>query len=664
MAKKSLQELKTIIADFKALAMSMSSGVGSGHVGGAMSSAEYIIAGWFSKLNIPDVVGGPGWEDRDRFFVGQGHITPGVYSLLVQKGYYKWQDTAGYRKYGSPFQGHPDRNLLKGWEMSSGSLGQALGVAVGCALAAKLAGKSYRVATLNSDGELQEGSMWEAIMLAGAQKLDNLVTFIDYNRIQNYNRIEQTADIHPLTDKFRAFNWDVIEINGNDLEQVLDAYDKALVPGKGKPTVIIGHTKIGNGVSFMYDKVDYHSKAPPREDLPKGIQELGSNFPHQEYLKLADEYGKKVAGELNAKMPKFSRDYGWNKEGDMMKTTLVWTGEGISAAMRTCMDKNPKVMVCTDDSHKLIGLNDKDMVKYKASNQYIDVGCAEQNMAVVSAGLAKEGFIPMGNGYTGFCIGRAYDHIRTSILTTNFNVKYFPTEGLLGGDGLLHEGLEGIALTYYLPNWHVSFPCDNIEARKASITAISEINGPVVTFQERAPKPSVTKEETPYKFGVANIIRYRGRQAQFADAFETKLSTEWKPEKADLAIIACSSMVAEAMRAAYILKEEKGIETIVVNLHTIKPLDKAGIIKAVQGVKAVITHEQHAKGGLGNIIAGVILEGGLSNVPKLKMIGIENAFGQTAKPWELIQHYGLTAEHVATTALDVLGVKANAPVPA
>ena len=187
----------------------------------------------------------------------------------------------GYRKYASPFQGHPDATLLKGWDMSSGSLGQALGVAVGCALAGKLSGKSYRVATLNSDGELQEGSMWEAIMFAGARKLDNLVTFFDYNRIQNYNRIEQTAELEPLTDKLRAFNWDVIEINGNDLQQVLDAYDKALVPGKGKPTAIVGHTKIGNGVSFMYDK--WLPFKAPRENCPRG-RGSWQQVPYQEFL--------------------------------------------------------------------------------------------------------------------------------------------------------------------------------------------------------------------------------------------------------------------------------------------------------------------------------------------------------------------------------------------
>ena len=641
-------ELKEMIKTFKAHAMTLSAAAGKGHVGGAMSSAEWIITSWFDKLNID-----PQSEDRDRFFIGQGHISPGIAALLSMKGYYSLEETASYRRFGSPFQAHPDINL-KGWEMCSGSLGQALGVAVGCAIAAKIRGKNHWIVTLNSDGELMEGSMWEAILYAGAHGLDNLVTFFDFNRIQNYSRIDDTNELEPLADKLRAFNWEVVEINGNDIDQVLEVYDKALVPGRGKPFAIVGHTKLGKGVSFMEDVVVFHSKAPARDKLAGGFKELGVEFPHEEVLKFHDDYTAKVAQELNDKDPKFSKDYSWNS-GDDMEIESVWTGIGITESFKACMDSDPNVIVCTDDSHKLIGLTDDDKKHYTETKQYVDVGCAEQTMATVAAGLAKEGFIPLTQGYTCFSMGRAYDHIRTSIAFPNFNVKYFPTEGLLGGDGAMHESLEGITLAYYLPNMRLQWPADVNEARRATKTAIHEIKGPIATLQERAPKPVITKEDTPYEHSVANIIRFTGRKPQFVDAFETVLSTEWKAQSADVAIIACGSQVSEAMRAAVILKEEKGIDVTVVNLHTIKPLDTDGMLKAVKGTRAVIATSQDHEGALGNIVAGALLEGGLDNGQKFKKMGVNDQFGQTAKPFELVQHYGLTAEHMAETAIGLLG---------
>ena len=643
----SVEELKELVKRFKAHAMTLSSAAGAGHVGGAMSSAEWLISSWFDKLDM-----NPGSNNRDRFFIGQGHITPGIAALLHMHGHYTLEETASYRRYASPFQAHPDINL-KGWDMCSGSLGQALGVAVGCALAAKIRGDKHRIVTLNSDGELMEGSMWEAIMFAGSQKLDNLTTFFDFNRIQNYSRIDDTNELEPLADKLRAFNWEVVEVEGNDIEAVLEAYDKALKPGRDKPFAIIGHTKIGRGVDYMEDVVAYHSKAPAREQLADGINQLGVEFPHEEVLKMHDEYTARMGEELNAKDPKFSKDYSWNI-GDDMQVEQVWTGIGITESFRSCMDSDPNVIVCTDDSHKLIGLTDDDKKKYSERNQYTDVGCAEQNMATVSAGLAKEGFIPLTQGYTCFSMGRAYDHIRTSICFPEFNVKYFPTEGLLGGDGAMHESLEGITLGYYLPNMRVQWPADVNEARKATKAAIHGVVGPIATLQERAPKPVVTSESTPYEHGIANIIRFTGRQNNFADAFETKLSSDWSSENADVAIIACGSQVSEAMRAAVILKEEKDIDTTVVNLHTIKPLDTDGLIKATKDVKAVIVTSQDHEGALGNIVAGTLLECGLDNGQKFKKMGVNNEFGQTAKPYELVQHYGLTAEHIAEAAIGLL----------
>ena len=272
--------------------------------------------------------------------------------------------------------------------------------------------------------------------------------------------------------------------------------------------------------------------------------------------------------------------------------------------------------------------------------------------------MAKEGFTPITNGYATFALGRAYDQIRVSVAHPRSNVKYFPTEGLLGGDGPFHEGLESVALGYYLPHMQVQWPCDNVEANKATLAAIRDVDGPIITLQERAPKPVVTNADTPYQYGIANIISFTGRQPNFADSFETCLSTDWSGTQADIAIVAIGSQVAEAMRAAVILKETNNLEATVVNLHTLKPLDRQGVLKAVQGCRGILTVAQQQKTVLGNIVAGVILEGGLKNAPnldKLVMMGIDDGYGGTGKHNELIQHFGLTAEHIALAALELLG---------
>ena len=645
------EQLNELINDFKALTLTMSAAAGSGHVGGALSGAESLVTVWFEKFNV-DIDN----QDRDRFFLGPMHFTPGIYALLVKKGYYDWEETVGYRRIGSPFEGHPNTSRIKGWELSGGSLGQALGVAVGSAMAAKIRNKKHWIVTHNSDGELQEGSMWESIMYAGTHDLDNLISYFDINRIQSYNRIEECSEVEPVVDKFKSFHWNVIEVKGNDIEEVGTAYDKAKALKNGKPTAIIGHTVIGNGVSFLEDKVSSHNKSPARETIPQALAELGTSFPHEEFFKLADEHQARMTRELNASLPDMGQDFGWNSGNDM-QVEEVWSGLGISEGFRNCMDNNPNVVAVTQDSYKLIGFTDDDKAKYSKTNQFFDVGVAEQNMSLVSAGLAKEGFIPITNGYATFALGRAYDQIRVSVAHARYNVKYFPTEGLLGGDGPFHECLESVALGYYLPHMQVQWPCDSIEANKATLTAIRDIKGPVITLQERGPKPVVTKEKTPYQYGIANIIRYTGKQPNFVDAFKTRLSTKWPEVEADIVIVAIGSQVAEAMRAAVILKETKDLETTVVNLHTLKPLDKQGILKAVQGCKGILTVAQQQKTILGNIVAGTVLEAGLKNMPtldRLVMMGIDDGYGSTGKHNELTQHFGLTGEHIAAEALDLL----------
>ena len=197
---------------------------------------------------------------------------------------------------------------------------------------------------------------------------------------------------------------------------------------------------------------------------------------------------------------------------------------------------------------------------------------------------------------------------------------------------------------------HIAVPCDSVEVEKAT-KAIASISGPAIVRYAREATLVVTCEDTPYKFGIANTIRYRGERENFIEAFEIKLSTEYESEDEDLSIAACGPMVPEAMRAAYILKEEYGIEARIINLHTVKPIDREALVKAAEETGIIITAEEHQVGGFGNVVAGVIAQGKKYNTPLLMdMVRVPDRFGESGAPWELMKVFGLTAEHIAQRA--------------
>lgn len=270
-------------------------------------------------------------------------------------------------------------------------------------------------------------------------------------------------------------------------------------------------------------------------------------------------------------------------------------------------------------------------------------------MTLVASGLAKEGKIPFIGSYGVFVTGRNWDQLRTTVCYNNYNVKIADAHAgiSVGEDGATHQALEDISNLYYLPNMHLAIPCDAIETEKAT-QAIASIHGPAVVRYAREATPLVTTSDTPYQFGLANVIRYRSEKKNFMEDFQTKLSPDYVSEGEDLTLIACGPMVAEAMRAAYILKEEYNLESRILNIHTLKPIDKQAILKAAEDTNLIISIEEHQVGGFGNIIAGVIAQHKKYSTPLLMdMIGIEDRFGESGSPWELTKIFGLTAEHIA-----------------
>lgn len=243
----------------------------SGHPGGSLSCADILAVLYFNQMNIDSE--NPNAKGRDRFVLSKGHCAPALYATLARKGYFDKELLKGFRKVESNLQGHPDMKKVPGVDMSTGSLGQGLSAAVGMAISSKMEHEGYRVYCLLGDGELEEGQVWEAAMSASKNKLDNLCAIVDYNTLQIDGNVEEVAGLIDIKEKFESFGFNVIEVNGHDIEALIHAFNSAKHQ-KNMPSVIIAHTIKGKGVSFMEGKAEWHGKAPNQEQYEEAINEL------------------------------------------------------------------------------------------------------------------------------------------------------------------------------------------------------------------------------------------------------------------------------------------------------------------------------------------------------------------------------------------------------
>jgi transketolase len=633
----------------------------SGHAGGTLSAMDLTAALYLKVANLDPE--NPDWETRDRILWSTGHKAPNLYLGLAMAGAYPPEDVALLRRLGSQFQGHPHWLKLRAAEASTGSLGQGLSLGVGIAMAAKLDGKGYRVYVMNGDGELQEGSIWEAAMAAGHYRLDNLVSIVDKNRLQIDGWVRDVMDIDPLAEKLRAFGWHVVELDGHDMAAILAAFDEA-ARTKGKPTALLAHTVKGKGVDFMEDQASWHGKAPTFEEAKRGLAQLGllERIDLEGMAKRAEAYQKKVDADLDAKTPRFRKDYWWNAQ-PRMKVEMEPTRLGYGRALEE-HGADPRVVCLGADISGSITIS-KFYEKHperaprgRELSRFISVGIAEQNATTIAAGLAKEGKIPTFGTYGVFAVGRNLDQIRTTVAYGELNVLIAGAHGgvSVGPDGATHQALEDLFNVGGIPGMTVVVPCDALETKRATQALLFEVRGPKYLRFAREATPVVTTPETPFQIGAANVLRLREIRPRMIDAFETILASDYRDEGEKVAIVACGPMVPEAMRAAWILREERGWETRVVNLHTLKPLDERAVLRAARECAVVITAEEHQVGGLANPVAATILRNlGGGPAPRFGTIGVQDRFGESGAPWELVREFGVSAEHIAAKAIALLG---------
>jgi transketolase len=654
----SIEELKSAANLMRGYNLAALCAAGSGHAGGTLSIMDITAALYLHIANHDPE--NPCWDDRDRIIWSTGHKAPSLYLGLAFAGFCPLEDVVLLRKLYSPYQGHPHWLKLPGVEVSTGSLGQGLSIAVGMALAARLNSKQHKVFCIMGDGEQQEGSVWEAAMEAAHHKLDNVIGIVDCNRLQIDGKVCEVMNVEPLDEKYRAFGWEVIRCDGHQMEQVVDAFEKAKTI-VAKPTVILAQTVKGKSVSFMEDVAGWHGKSPTLEELEKALAELGltSAIPVQQLLEKAKTFQADVDRKLEAGMPKFHQNYWWNAAPEMkvkMEPTRMGFGQSLAE------NGGDSRIVCLGlDISGSITISQFYANKPQRQDRWITMGIAEQSATAAAAGLAKEGKLPVFGTYATFAAARNLDQIRTSICYGNFNVFIAGAHGgvSVGPDGATHQALEDLFAMCGLPNMSVVVPCDAVETKKATTHMLLKHVGPKYVRFAREATPIVTDAATPFVFGKANVIRLRREMPNFLEAFQTVLAENYQSEGEDLTIIACGPMVPEALRAAWILKNDFAYETRVINMHTLKPIDEAAIVRAARETGVVITAEEHQIGALAWRVSSVITESEkLYGSPVITgAIGVKDRFGDSGAPWELVKEFEVSAEHIADKAVHLMGIK-------
>jgi transketolase len=650
-----LQEAANLMRGYDMVALCAA---GSGHAGGTLSIMD-ITAALYLHVARHDP-SNPTWRDRDRIVWSAGHKAPSLYLGLAFAGFCPLEDVVTLRKLGSPFQGHPHWTKLPGVEVSTGSLGQGLSISVGMALAARLDGKHHKIYCLMGDGEQQEGQVWEAAMEAAHFHLDNLIAVIDCNRLQIDGWVKDVMQVEPLADKYSSFGWKVMRVNGHDMGEIVNALNEARV-AEGKPVVILADTVKGKGVSFMENQAGWHGKVPNRDELAAALRDLGLTelLPVEQLLDRAKNYQAGVERKLEAIMPHFSRNYWWNAS-DMMKAAMEPTRKGLGQAL-AAIGGDERVVCLGLDISGSITISDFHAGKPERAERWFSMGIAEQSATAAAAGMAREGKLPVVGSYATFSAARNLDQIRVSVCYSNLNVLIVGAHAgvSVGPDGATHQALEDLFAMMGLPHMSVVVPCDVVESRRATTFLLLQHQGPKYIRFAREATPVVTTEMTPFVFGKANRIQLRHEGANFVEAFETRLDEECIDDGEDLSIIACGPEVPEAMRAAWILKQEYGYSTRILNMHTLKPIDSRAIIRAALETGAIVTAEEHQIGALAGRVSSVLTESPqvYGHPVMTAAIGIKDRFGDSGAPWELVKELEVSAEHIAVKAAELMAHK-------
>ena len=589
-----LQELRAKSDAYRRATLEMIHRAGAGHTGGDLSCVDILNVLYNRVLDVsPARAGDP---DRDRFVMSKGHSVEALYAVLAERGFFPAEELTTLCGSGSKYVGHPTRSV-PGIEQNTGALGHGLPLAVGMALAAKRGERAYRVFALLGDGELAEGSNWEASIAAAHYGLDNLTVIVDRNGLQISGSTEYVCALEPLEAKFEAFGYAVREVDGHDLAQLMATFAD-LPLGPGKPSLVIARTVKGKGVAFIENRASWHHHVPTDDELARARAELG-----QPVSQIVPAAPKAAPAETCDLAP-----YGY-MIGKPNQKVFADTLLDIARA-----DAN--VVVVTSDSRgsgKLTAFADE------LPEQLVEVGIAEQDLVGIAAGLASAGRNVFAVSPACFLTARALEQIKNDVAYSDNPVRLVGISAGVsyGALGSTHHSLHDLAALRAINNVELFAPADNAE----------------------------TAACLRHAYGAAHPVYIRlGKRAMFDlhapdDEIVAGRASQLRPGD-DAALVATGETTPVALAASHLL-EERGVSCRVLSMHTLRPLDADAVLDTARVVRAVVTLEEHSvNGGLGDACASLLMRS--PHRPAFDAVGIPDEYTYTGSQLDIFDHYGIT----------------------
>ncbi len=599
-----IETLKGIANQLRIHSSAATTAAGSGHPTSCCSAADLVAALFFGHMRFDPK--NPKYYNNDRFVLSKGHAAPLLYAAWAETGLFPVEDLLKLRRLDSDLEGHPTPRLPF-VDVATGSLGQGLSVGLGMALCARLDHLDYRTYVLLGDGECSEGAVWEAASLAGLRRLNNLVALVDINRLGQSEPAPLGHDLNAFKERFEAFGWRTEEIDGHDLEEILEVL--AAVGLGDQPLVILAKTLKGAGVSFLQDKEGWHGKPLSPEEAQRAIAELQPSA--------KSGIGHPVPAPTQLPAPNNAAPAGYPsptyKTGDM-----VATREAFGNALVRIGEADPRI-VALDGDTKNSTFSEKFQKKFP--DRFTECFIAEQNMVGVAAGFAARGKVPFASTFATF-FTRAFDQIRIGgISGTNLKLVGSHVGVSIGEDGPSQMGLEDLAMMRAVGGSTVLYPSDAMSAEKL-VDQMAAHTGVCFLRTSRPKSPVIYSDNEQFPIGGAKVLRQNDGDK--------------------VTVVAAGVTLHEALKAADTLKAE-GVGVTVIDAYSIKPLARDVILAAAQktGGQVVTVEDHYAEGGLGDAVAGELSEDGLK-VHKLAVREVPHS----GKPQELLAKYGIDAQAI------------------
>jgi transketolase len=609
-----LSSLKNIATRLRIESIRATTAAASGHPTTCMSAADLMAALFFADMRFDPK--NPQHPEADRLVMSKGHAAPLLYAMWAEAGFIPRERLTDLRLFTSNLEGHPTPRLPF-VDVATGSLGQGLAAGVGIALNARRIGSGYRTYVLMGDGETAEGSVWEAAASANFFKLDSLCAIIDVNALGQSRPTELQHDLETYRVRWSAFGWHVISIDGHDLPQILDAYQKARAI-KDRPTVILARTLKGKGVSVTEGLSNWHGKPLSKEQMEKAIEELNRQM-------VPESGGDKPPG-LSIPAPPPARPEAAPKPlpaPQFKLGDLVATREAYGAAIAKLGSADPRV-VALDADVKNSTFSDKFEAVHP--ERFYQVFIAEQVLIGAAMGLAARGAIPFPSTFAAF-LTRAYDFIRMAAIS-GVNIKLAGSHAgvSIGEDGPSQMALEDFAMFTAQPNFVALYPSDAVSTERLVAEAAAFV-GPVYIRTSRPKTPVIYDNNEQFPLGGLKVVR--------------------KSEKDAATVIGAGVTLFEALKAHDELKT-KGVSIRVIDLYSVQPIDAASLIEAGKATNGrLITVEDHyISGGLGDAVARAVAPAGLT-VHRIAIPEIP----RSGKPDELLDKFGISSRHIVNAVM-------------